>query len=98
MTGLLAEPARTRLRELNAWYDARRGRRTIVVGWLVTRLLALVVLVLSERHITGDVFYYHRKLSALFDLGLAQTLNEYPTPVVWILLLPYGATGGSRVG
>ena len=25
-------------------------------------------------------------------------MNEYPTPVVWILLLPYGVSGGSRVG
>ena len=98
VTPSLAERPRARLRGLAAWYDARRGRRSIVVGWLLTRALALVVLLVAERYITGDVFYYHRKLSALFDLGLAQTLNEYPTPVVWILLLPYGATGGSRLG
>ena len=46
----------------------------------------------------GDVFYYHRKINALFAAGLDRTLYEYPTPVVWILWLPYGASFGSRVG
>ena len=46
----------------------------------------------------GDVFYYHRKINALFTAGLDRTLYEYPTPVVWILALPYGAAFGSRVG
>ena len=70
-----------------------------MIGWLVTRTLALLILATkAERFMVGDVYYYHRKLRALFDVGLDQTLNEYPTPVVWILLLPYGATGGSRVG
>lgn len=96
--GSTTRQPQARLPGLTAWYAARRGRRSIVVGWLVTRTLALVVLLAAERYIVGDVFYYHRKVSALFDVGLAQTLNEYPTPVVWILLLPYGATGGSRVG
>jgi hypothetical protein len=89
----------SRLSRLNAWYDAHRGARSIVVGWLVTRTLSLLILATkAERFMVGDVYYYHRKLRALFDVGLDQTLNEYPTPVVWILLLPYGATGGSRVG
>jgi hypothetical protein len=89
----------SRLGRLRAWYDAHRGARSIVIGWLVTRTLALLILATkAERFMVGDVYYYHRKLRALFDVGLDQTLNEYPTPVVWILLLPYGATGGSRVG
>ena len=70
-----------------------------MIGWLVTRALMLLILATkAERFMVGDVYYYHRKLRALFEVGLGQTLNEYPTPVVWILLLPYGATGGSRVG
>jgi hypothetical protein len=80
------------LGRLRAWYDAHRSARTIVVGWLVTRTLALLILATkAERFMVGDVYYYHRKLRALFEVGLDQTLNEYPTPVVWILLLPYGA-------
>jgi hypothetical protein len=83
---------------LAAWYDAHRGPRTIVVIWLATRLLILVILAAFERFVTGDVFYYHRKINSLFSVGLDRTLYEYPTPVVWILWLPYGASFGSRVG
>jgi hypothetical protein len=70
----------------------------IVIGWLATRLLILVILAGFERFVVGDVFYYHRKINALFTVGLDRTLYEYPTPVVWILWLPYGASFGSRVG
>jgi hypothetical protein len=58
----------------------------------------LAVLALAERFVVGDVFYYHRKIRALFDVGLERTLNEYPTPVTWLLWLPYGVTGGNRTG
>ncbi|HSU37032.1 MAG TPA: glycosyltransferase family 87 protein [Propionibacteriaceae bacterium] len=80
------------------WYDRHRGISAIVFTWLITRVLSLLLAATVERFVVGDVRYYHGKLRALLDLGLGQTLNEYPTPVVWILLLPYGATGGSRVG
>jgi len=86
------------LARLAAWYDRRRGPATLTTAWLATRLLVLVVLASAERFVVGDVFYYHRKISALFDVGLARTLNEYPTPVTWILWLPYGVSGGDRVG
>jgi len=81
-----------------AWYDAHRGPRMIVIGWLITRLLMLVVLASFESFVVGDVYYYHRKINALFSAGLDRTLYEYPTPVVWILWLPYGASLGNRVG
>jgi Glycosyltransferase family 87 len=83
---------------LAAWYDAHRGPRAIVIGWLATRLLILAILAAFERFVVGDVFYYHRKINALFTAGLDRTLYEYPTPVVWILWLPYGASLGNRVG
>ncbi|MET0694265.1 MAG: glycosyltransferase family 87 protein [Propionibacteriaceae bacterium] len=83
---------------LLAWYDQRRGGRTVVIAWLVTRLAILGVLAGLEQFVVGDVFYYWRKIEALFDVGLAKTLNEYPTPVTWLLWLPYGVTGGNRVG
>jgi Glycosyltransferase family 87 len=83
---------------LVAWYDAHRGPRTIVIGWLITRILMLVILAGFERFVVGDVYYYHRKINALFSAGLDRTLFEYPTPVVWILWLPYGASLGNRVG
>jgi Glycosyltransferase family 87 len=92
-----AEPTPTRS-GLLTWYARRRGARAVVAGWLATRLLMIGVLIAFESFIVGDVFYYHRKISELFSVGLAGTLNEYPTPVVWILWLPYGLTGGSGIG
>ena len=86
------------LSRLVAWYDHRRSGRTLAGAWVLSRLLILLLFVVAERFVVGDVFYYHRKIRALFDVGLAQTLNEYPTPVTWILWLPYGLTGGNRVG
>jgi hypothetical protein len=83
---------------LVAWYNAHRGPRAVVIGWLITRVLMLVILASFERFVVGDVYYYHRKINALFTAGLDRTLFEYPTPVVWILWLPYGASLGSRVG
>jgi hypothetical protein len=95
----VVETANSGLARLRTWYDAHRGPRTIVVLWLVTRIVSLLLVpTKAERTILGDPIYYHRNLHALFDVGLQQTLNEYPTPVVWILVLPYGLTGGSLVG
>ena len=98
----LTEPVEltgSRLSRLRTWYDSHRGARTIVVVWLITRTVSLLLVPTeAERTILGDVRYYHRKLSALFEVGLDQTVIEYPTPVVWILLLPYGLGGGSLVG
>ena len=88
----------SRLSRLRAWYDARRGVRSIVLGWLVTRVLSLLLLATKAERFMATDGYYYRKVRALFEVGLDQTMNEYPTPVVWILLLPYGVSGGSRVG
>jgi len=70
----------------------------IAIVWVITRLLMLVILASFERFVVGDVYYYHREISGMFPAGLDQTLFEYPTPVVWILWLPYGASLGNRVG
>ena len=56
------------------------------------------ILAAFESFIVGDVFYYHRKIAGLFEVGLPGTLMEYPTPVVWILTLPYGLSLGNAWG
>lgn len=73
-----------------------RGPAAIAISWLVSRALIIVILVLFESFVVGDVYYYHRKIAGLLDAGLGQTLMEYPTPVVWILWLPYALTGVRR--
>ena len=83
---------------LRAWYDRFQGGRAVVLAWLVTRLLMFALAALAERSVMDDVFHYHRSISALTSLGLGKILNEYPTPVVWILWLPYGATDGTPNG
>jgi hypothetical protein len=85
-------------RRVTSWYDRHRGGRAVVVGWVASRVLILVFLATVDRIVVGDVFYYWRKIEAMFDVGLAKTLNEYPTPVAWILWLPHAVTGGSRIG
>lgn len=70
----------------------------MIIAWLVTRLAMLAILAVFESFIVGDVYYYHRKIAGLFTVGLPGTLNEYPTPVVWILTLPYAITGGNEHG
>ena len=88
----------TVLVRLREWWEARRGRRSIVIGWLVSRVVMLAILTVAFRFIVGDVLYYRRKISTLFEVGLSGTFNEYPTPVTWLLWIPYGLTGGSRTG
>ena len=56
----------------------------------------LGILAVLESFIVGDVYYYHRKIVGLFQVGLPGTLMEYPTPVVWILTLPYGLGLGNE--
>lgn len=86
------------LTRMLAWWDARRSGRSVILAWIVSRLVVVALLAAAERLVVGDVFYYWRKIEALFTVGLPQTLNEYPTPVVWLLWLPYGLTGGTRTG
>lgn len=80
------------------WLDRPLTGRAVLWLWTGTRVLVLLVLATLDRVVVGDVFYYWRKISALFHVGLPSTLNEYPTPVTWLLWLPYGAVWGSRTG
>ncbi|GAA2106011.1 glycosyltransferase family 87 protein [Microlunatus panaciterrae] len=79
-------------------YDRHRGGRAVIGWWVVTRLIIIALMSTIESFVVGDVFYYWRKTAALWEVGLPSTLNEYPTPVAWILWLPYGLSAGHRVG
>lgn len=76
----------------------RRGGLSVIITWLVTRAIIVLLAFTVENVATGDVHYYWRKIDVLLDVGLGQTLNEYPTPVVWILSIPYGLGVGTRLG
>src|SRR5215216_128117 len=81
-----------------AWSERFRSGGAVLLAWLITRTLMLVVLALAESIIVGDVSYYHRKIAGIFNVGLGSTLNEYPTPVVWILSLPHLIAADSDAG
>ena len=68
----------------------------MILTWILTRALMFGILAAFESFIVGDVFYYHRKIVGLYEVGLPGTLMEYPTPVVWILTLPYGLALGNE--
>lgn len=70
----------------------------MLLAWIATRLLLLGVFGGLERFVVGDVTYYWRKIAALSGVGLSGTLDEYPTPVVWLLWLPYGLSAGHHAG
>lgn len=75
-----------------------RSGPSIIIAWLLSRAV-MVLLALTVEHVaTGDVNYYFDKISALSNVGLSQTLNEYPTPVAWLLAIPYGLGIGTRTG
>jgi hypothetical protein len=65
------------------------GRAT-ALQWLTTRAAMLTLLVAVEASMTGDVAYYARSLQLLVHGGrLADTLQEYPIPVLGIMLPQY---------
>jgi len=69
----------------------RTGPR-VALTWSVSRVLMMAIFLATSTYIIGDVTYYWRKLEAMSSVGLANTLSEYPTPVVWILELPHLVT------
>lgn len=65
--------------------------------WLWTRLFIVVVWVLSSLDIQ-DVRYYYQRVELLADAGPQRVLIEYPTPVVWLLQIPWVLGFGTLVG
>jgi hypothetical protein len=64
--------------------------RSLVLTWLTSRMLALSLAVWFEPQVTGDVQYYARSLHTLFNGGsIRETLQEYPLPVLAIMLPQY---------
>jgi hypothetical protein len=86
------------LGRIQDWFERNGGGRTVLAGWVISRALILAIFAFLEAYVVGDVYYYHRKIVAMFDVGLPNTLNEYPTPVAWILTVPYVLGAGTQTG
>lgn len=67
---------------------AGTGALGTALVWVGLRLTMIALLLGKELTARGDVTYYFGKISRLPEVGLGQTLTEYPTPVVWMLQLP----------
>jgi hypothetical protein len=66
------------------------GARSVVLLWVISRAGMMVVLGLLGGPVTGDVLYYARSMHTMFYGGtLRQTLQEYPVPVLGIMLPQY---------
>lgn len=75
-----------------------RAGLEVIIAWLFSRAIMVLLAATIEHVATGDVNYYYGKIDALRNAGLSQTLNEYPTPVVWLLSIPYALGIGGQTG
>ncbi len=71
----------------------RRGSRRVLLAtaaaWVVTRTLLVWLLLGRQSWVTGDVAYFAGSLSAVPEVGLAETLVEYPLPGVAVVAFPW---------
>ena len=72
--------------------------RNLLTAWLGARLLVFTIWLAAAPSTQGDVIYYWNRIDQLPEMGPEQTLTEYPTPVIWLLQVPYLLGGGSRIG
>ena len=77
-------------------YDKFRSRQAVIAGWILTRGIIVLALLLSQMERDGayDITYYGTRIRLMAEAGLANTMREYPTPVTWILWIPHALTGG----
>ncbi|SOD71928.1 uncharacterized protein DUF2029 [Jatrophihabitans sp. GAS493] len=66
--------------------------RALALAWIATRAFVVTFLVWIEGVVAGDVAYYARSLQSMFDGGgVRETLQEYPLPVLGILVPQFAA-------
>ena len=75
-----------------------RSPRFLLFFWFAARLLILAIWAFITPATQGDVVYYYQKIQVLFSDGPSHTLQEYPTPVIWILAVPYLLGFGNEHG
>jgi len=93
-----AEPASSgRITRLLTADRLNRGELVVLV-WFVTRLIIIAAWALLAPSSKGDVSYYFRSIAQMGLSGPAETLVEYPMPVVWLLLVPWYLGGHTLAG
>jgi len=67
--------------------------------WLGTRAFIFVLWASFSFHTQSDVVYYFQSIQKLFHgVPPSHVLVEYPTPLIWLLSIPYIVGFGTRMG
>lgn len=72
--------------------------RFIVFFWFAVRLGVFLVWGFLTPSTQGDVLYYFDRIDRMFLVGPEHTMQEYPTPVLWILTIPWLTGLGTPTG
>lgn len=72
--------------------------RFLVLFWFLTRLLVFLAWGFVTPSTQGDVLYYFDKIDQMFLVGPELTMQEYPTPVLWLLTIPWLLGLGTPTG
>ena len=75
-----------------------RSPRTLLLVWSVGRLTVFLVWGVFTPETQGDVVYYFQHINNMFSVGPELTMQEYPTPVLWMLGLPWLLGLGTQQG
>ena len=70
----------------------------LVLFWFLTRLAVFLVWGVFTPSAQGDVLYYYDKIDRMFLVGPEMTMQEYPTPVLWLLTVPWLLGLGTPTG
>lgn len=84
----------------STWFNGRQlnDPRFLLRLWLIARGLVFAIWLILAPSTQGDVIYYFNKVDTLFEAGPRQTLIEYPTPVIPVLMIPWLLGFGTRLG
>ncbi len=96
LTESLIAPERFVSRAFDRW-QLRSGRMQLLI-WTAGRLVVLLTWGLINPETQGDVVYYYEHISFMFTAGPAETMTEYPTPVLWLLTIPWLLGFGTQIG
>jgi len=67
--------------------------------WIGTRAFLFAVWGLFSFYTQGDVVYYYESIRSLFHgTPASEVLIEYPTPLIWLLSIPYLLGFGTHTG
>jgi len=82
------------------WHSLRLPTHRHALGWwLGTRAVLFAVWAVLGFSTQGDIVYYHQSIWQLFNgAGPGEVLREYPTPLLWLLSLPYLMGFGTLTG